>query len=508
MRFFNKIILITFITFISSIFLLDESFTKAATSLTYKGKVNYQVSNTYTFSTTAKGTLTVKDQTENNPIEYYITSPDNVIYVSGDVIPPGTYTISFHSGEEAFINYNITLSGLSFSDSSSTVLPTMNISKPDYYLRLTKGALDTTVTGSTNATIASVTQFNGNPIVIENNFSKKVNVGFGHNFVDFYAELNQNSILDSRQVVSPGIKRLGGNSRYEVSANVSKELSSWGFNSSTVIIANGEAYGDIIPAVNLAVKEQAPILVTPSDALPNAVKSEIQRLKPSNAIILGGVLSVTNEVENELKQLGIKSIERIAGDSRYTNAVDTAKRIVDESTDTAIVVNGNAIGDMLSVASVAGQRKIPILLTGNADKLHSSVDNYLSQNPQIKNIVIVGGPLSVSENAEAKLATYANVDRINGNSRFEISVNVANYFMVTTNKFVITNGMNYPDGMIGAPLAAMRGYHILLTQPESLPNVVDSYLVANKSNLDNVYILGGPLSVSNEIEQRINSLIK
>ena len=106
------------------------------------------------------------------------------------------------------------------------------------------------------------------------------------------------------------LKRLDGDSRYAVSAKISKEIDDRFIDPDTIVIASGDIFPDALAGGPLAYKEKAPLLLTSSDALPSATKQEIQRLKPTKAIILGGHISVSPAVEDELRGLGITQINR------------------------------------------------------------------------------------------------------------------------------------------------------------------------------------------------------
>ena len=73
------------------------------------------------------------------------------------------------------------------------------------------------------------------------------------------------------------VTRLDGASRYEVAVNVSKQ--GWS-SASTVVVANGTAYADVLTAAPLAYKYNAPILLTESSKLTTPTKNRISQLKP------------------------------------------------------------------------------------------------------------------------------------------------------------------------------------------------------------------------------------
>lgn len=92
---------------------------------------------------------------------------------------------------------------------------------------------------------------------------------------------------------------------------------------STVIIASGEKYTDILKATVLGSEKDAPILLTKKGLLDSKTIAEIERLNPEEIIISGGVYSVSNDV---VSQLSDYRVTRISGEVRH----ETASKIVDE----------------------------------------------------------------------------------------------------------------------------------------------------------------------------------
>ena len=97
------------------------------------------------------------------------------------------------------------------------------------------------------------------------------------------------------------------------------------------------------------------------------------------------------------------------------------------------------------------------------------------------------------------------VVRIGGANRFEVGVNLADYFNVKPSSIVFARGDSFPDALSGGPLAGLTQSPILLTMPNSLPTPVDNYLSAHQTVFQKGYILGGTASVSTAVEQKISS---
>lgn len=298
--------------------------------------------------------------------------------------------------------------------------------------------------------------------------------------------MNMKSTLVSK-VSSLKHKRLGGENRFEVAVNVSKE--GWK-TSNTIILANWEAYGDALAATPLAYQKNAPILLSKSSKLQSATKQEIKRLRVANVIIVGGPISISKNIEKELKAMGIKSISRLGGKNRYEVSYNISKEL--SSSDTAIIAKGLVFADTLSVASYAAKNGYPIFLT-QSSKLTAAAKKGLKEKG-IKKTIVVGGELSVSPSVYKQLPSPT---RIGGVDRYDVSANVLNRLGLSANKAFIATGRTFGDALTGSVLAAKQNANIVLTGSKSLPSSVQNAL--DKKLVDNYLILGGPISVSENI---------
>ena len=90
--------------------------------------------------------------------------------------------------------------------------------------------------------------------------------------------------------------------------------------------------------------------------------------------------------------------ERFDGDDRFETAVEVAEDYYEYlkiNLDTVIIVDGTNFPDALASAPVASENKAAILLTFPR-KLEEETREFLDENLNITNIIIVGGENSVS----------------------------------------------------------------------------------------------------------------
>jgi putative cell wall-binding protein len=104
--------------------------------------------------------------------------------------------------------------------------------------------------------------------------------------------------------------------------------------------------------------------------------------------------------------------------------------------------------------------------------------------------------------------TYANdtitINRISGQDRFETSVKLSQYWRVQSDYAVLVNSEDYPDAVSVAPLARKFEAPILLTNKDSIPNVVKTEL--QRLKVRKVFIIGGTGVISTNVENELNSL--
>ncbi|MGD8169832.1 cell wall-binding repeat-containing protein [Herbiconiux sp. P16] len=105
-----------------------------------------------------------------------------------------------------------------------------------------------------------------------------------------------------------------------------------------------------------------------------------------------------------------------------------------------------------------------------------------------------------------QVADKPTVDRIQGATRFDVAVNIANKAYPTTAPVVyVATGLNYPDALSAGPAAVKQGGPLLLVWPDSVPqNVADKIASLDP---DRVVIVGGTVSVNASVEETLKALV-
>lgn len=260
------------------------------------------------------------------------------------------------------------------------------------------------------------------------------------------------------------VVKLAGSDRYETAVKLSQSQ----FNKAdTVVIVNGLAIADGLAATPLATYINSPILLTRSNLIPDVTKNEITRLNAKKAIIIGGNTVVDGNVEAALRNLGISTIERLGGSDRYATSLQIAKYVDSNLYDVENIVVSNGLGeaDAMSIASVAGRDRMPIILS-RADKLNDDIYNWL-KSESLNNAYIIGGQTVLSNNIVNTINGITTSDisenRLGGANRYDTNAMVIEKFYGSNlNKVYASKGLVLVDALTAGPIAALNNGPVVL----------------------------------------------
>ncbi|MDQ3629669.1 MAG: glycoside hydrolase [Actinomycetota bacterium] len=176
-------------------------------------------------------------------------------------------------------------------------------------------------------------------------------------------------------------------------------------NASAVVIVNeGDVAGALAGQV-LARANPAPVLLSPSSGLPAGVRSEVSRMSPARAFVIGDAAKLSDQVVVDLAAAGVPSgqVTRLSGPSdaataaaiaaRFDQRFDAEKAAGVPAFDAAVIANP-AGPDAAAVAGLAAARRLPILYVGT-DSIPPETQAAL-RSLNIDKTLVVGGPSSVS----------------------------------------------------------------------------------------------------------------
>ncbi|MDI3116402.1 cell wall-binding protein Cwp10 [Clostridioides difficile] len=304
------------------------------------------------------------------------------------------------------------------------------------------------------------------------------------------------------------VKKLKGADRFETAIKVSQ--SGW-TKSDTVVIVNGEdkSMVDGLTATPLASVKNSPILLSSNEKLPQKTVEELKRLNPSKVIVIGGNNSMPNSVVEAIKAVNSKiSVQRIGGDTRYQTSINIAKEIDKTNNVSKLYIGaGNGEADSLSIASLAGKEKTPIVLT-QKDGVDSEAEQFIKSN-KVSNIYFIGGIEKISNKAIEQVGKIANRDisknRVAGQTRQETNAKVIDKFYSQSklDGVVVANQDKLIDALAVGPLAAKNNSPVILAT-NTLDKSQESSLKGKNSS--KLFEVGG--GIASSVVDKLKSLIE
>lgn len=317
------------------------------------------------------------------------------------------------------------------------------------------------------------------------------------------------AVVNVARIPGSGVHRWSGESRYQTAVRIAEAS---GLRAATsAFVATGVDFPDALAAAAAAGSRSAPILLvgkTNADAQP-AINFLQSMPNLTNVYVIGGSAAVSHQLLDTIKNhLPKSTVTRIKGDSRFETAAEIAQRFFKNATE-VFVATGSNFPDALTAAAAAGRLNAPVLLTG-AD-ISDYLANYLTSLPGPVRVHLVGGPAVVPDSIITQIKALPgkySFQRHWGSDRYLTSKAVANDFNQDQNPSLVylATGLGYADALAGAPVAALTGAPVLLTNKSYLPVPTRDYL-RGKQKITSAVFLGGSSAVSNEITQLVTAIV-
>lgn len=307
--------------------------------------------------------------------------------------------------------------------------------------------------------------------------------------------------------ITPGkgvheVDRIFESDRYKNAVEISKK----GWNKSDhVFIANGDKFADALTGSPLASIHNAPLLLVREDSLDGVVKAELNRLQAKTVTLLGGIRSLTPNLARAVEQLGIE-VRRIGGKDRYEQAALVAREILklrkDELVEEMYIADGKGFSDSLNIATLAAEKKTPILLVNN--QLSDYVTSFVEDS---RSFTIVGGPHSINQSLQQDLSKLTSVERIQGENRYTVNRNILKQSPSVKHYFVVS-GDHYSDALPASLLAEKLNSGILFVRSGSPSNIEEQLAFAMKQGVEEFTLIGGLRTLSLSTQKMIQNPVK
>lgn len=202
---------------------------------------------------------------------------------------------------------------------------------------------------------------------------------------------------------------------------------------------------------------------------------------------------------------------RIAGDTRYTTAVEIATVwSCSHSADIVFLATGENYPDALSAAAAAAHLGAPVLLTPKSS-LPSAVRNRLiTLDPN--RVVVLGSSAAISESVVTsvkKIVGSSNVTRIGGTDRYDTMRKIIRYAwqhgsgLQQAPTVVIATGRNFPDALSAGPGAATVGGAVILVDGSASSIPTATRQLISDLNPNRIIIAGSSAAVSSGIQKQL-----
>lgn len=204
----------------------------------------------------------------------------------------------------------------------------------------------------------------------------------------------------------------------------------------------------------------------------------------------------------------------LKGGDRYATAISVSTTSFPGNPANApcvVLATGSNYPDALCAAPLAKAYGGPILLVRPGNTLSADVLAEVNRLHPAK-VFIVGGTSVVPAGIASQVAALPwapSVTRLAGLNRYETAGAVAAAVKAklgSTPKVVVASGLGYADALSVAPLAAAKGWPILLTLPNALPSATTSAVAS--SGATSCLIVGGPTVVATSLESRLPAVTR
>lgn len=212
-----------------------------------------------------------------------------------------------------------------------------------------------------------------------------------------------------------------------------------------------------------------------------------------------GMDTGVDDLWNVIRSRFVGSHTRLAGADRYGTAAAISAASYPAGVPVAYVATGADYPDALAAGPAASRAGGPVLLV-TASRIPASTVQEL-QRLRPARIVVLGGPVAVSDGVLAALIPYAGgggVQRLAGSDRYATAAAVsAATFPAGVPVAYVATGTAFPDALTGGVAAGREGGPLLLVQPNQLPAVTAGEL--SRLRPGRIVVLGGTGAVSDGV---------
>jgi subtilisin family serine protease len=201
-------------------------------------------------------------------------------------------------------------------------------------------------------------------------------------------------------------------------------------------------------------------------------------------------------------------LRRIAGADRFATAAAISAATFTPHVPYLFIATGSGFPDALAGSAVAAQLGAPLLLVSKTVIPAPTLAEIQRLKPF--HIFVLGGTGVISETVRTQLKAYdapasAGPYRYAGADRYATAALISGeVFAPNVSTAFIATGMNFPDGLAGAPATSVLGGPLLLVTQSSIPSATRGELMRLRPG--RIVILGGTAAVSGTVRSQLEDL--
>lgn len=282
---------------------------------------------------------------------------------------------------------------------------------------------------------------------------------------------------------------------------------------SDVVIVNPAEVGLAAGAAYVAGSHQSPVLYAERDGLPDATLAEIERLGAYHARLFGGPDALGEEVEDDLRDVGVE-VERLAGEDAAAVAAVAAANSGAPNIGVRGAFGRTAllVGDDPGFALLAGQlsfgQQWPVLEPGQRT-LRASAREALAAL-DIRHAVVVGDEQVIGAEVVAAVgAAGITVERISAADAPSLATALADFSVAIGNPLpttvhVVAEGRPF-DLLVAGPLALPDSALLLCAAAADCGPVTTAWLRRNRATVERVVVVGAERAVSDAARRTLEA---
>ncbi|WP_251213096.1 ATP-binding cassette domain-containing protein [Adlercreutzia murintestinalis] len=312
------------------------------------------------------------------------------------------------------------------------------------------------------------------------------------------------------------IRTFAGVDRYDTAAQLFNAAAD-SIKTNAIVIAPGEEIVSCMIGNSLAGALRSGLLLTKWEALPELTEKLIKNANPETIFLLGDDIRISQNVEDQIRQLSNARIERLDASSPHELAKAAYRAALDAGAswgDTAVVAHPRCTGDMISLMPYRYKHQCPLFFNETDGVIDEETLIFLSQGGFAR-VVIQGPDRRLPESAfiEAKSRGVETV-RIYGNDPYDGSLAVNRWIEDAEEtlpaELILVSDSDPSDALTAGVFAGSRNACIVIVDSANLDSMMGvlNMLSKNPGTIKDVIFLGNEMKFSKRDKMLIEKALR